>query len=152
MVLGPLDWTHLHKTTLPTTHTSPKPTGDAGIGFVHSQMGVCCGWGGGARLVELVGPARAAELLTSGRLVRTEEALALGLAEQRADHLEAVEQFLVRHSVGSQRVSRSIKAMLWTARSQALAEALRAEAHLFAATWGRGPHLRALEANIKHRK
>lgn len=47
---------------------------------MHIKVGVCCGWGGGSRLVQLIGPSRALELLSSGRLVGSHEALQLGLS------------------------------------------------------------------------
>lgn len=43
-------------------------------------MAVCCGWGGGSRLVQLIGPSRALEVLSSGRLVGAPEALQLSLS------------------------------------------------------------------------
>lgn len=44
------------------------------------NLGVCAGFGATQRLPRRIGPARALELLTTGRQVRAEEALAIGLA------------------------------------------------------------------------
>lgn len=54
---------------------------------MHIKVGVCCGWGGGSRLVQLVGPSRALELLSSGRLVSAHEALQLGLSNATITHI-----------------------------------------------------------------
>ncbi|MFI5053839.1 MAG: enoyl-CoA hydratase/isomerase family protein, partial [Acidimicrobiia bacterium] len=64
----------------------------ARVGFPEIQLGIFPGGGGTQRLSRLVGPARAKELIWSGRHVRSEEALALGLADRvapAADVLEA---------------------------------------------------------------
>lgn len=51
----------------------------AGFAFPQSRLGVVCGWGGAAWLVEAVGRGRAVELLMTGRTVGAEEAAAVGL-------------------------------------------------------------------------
>ncbi len=50
--------------------------------FKQARVGVMSGWGGGARLLRLVGYARAMDLFTSCRRVLPAEALELGLATQ----------------------------------------------------------------------
>lgn len=118
-------------------------------------MGVCAGWGGGSRLVELVGPARATDLLASGRLLGAREALQMGLAnglvegEGEQAFGEAME-FVVRRTIGSSDTIRAMKSMINSARLQPAHLALQAEGRLFASTWGRAAHLRALDSNIKH--
>lgn len=127
-----------------------RPQGTAKIGFVHAKVGVCCGWGGGTRLVHLLGPARAADLLLSGRLVGVDEAELLGLTNGRArDRVEAL-NYLETHTIGPRDTIVALKAMLHGARSMAHDESLRLEASLFASTWGKPVHLAALERNIKH--
>ena len=54
-------------------------------------LGIIPGAGGTQRLARLIGPARAKELIWSGRMVKADEALSIGLADRivPADELEA---------------------------------------------------------------
>jgi enoyl-CoA hydratase/carnithine racemase len=123
---------------------------------VHAKNGICCGWSGGFRLVQLVGPARAIELMSSSRLVSQPEAERLGLCELRADSLDAALDFVRAHAIESGRTSAAIKTLVSSATCGGPAAAgsvelaLQLECQLFAATWGRAAHLRALERNAKH--
>jgi enoyl-CoA hydratase/carnithine racemase len=54
----------------------------ARLGFPEIQLGIFPGAGGTQRLARLVGPARAKDLIWSGRHVKADEALALGLVER----------------------------------------------------------------------
>lgn len=47
---------------------------DARFGHPGGSLGIITGWGGTARLPRIVGPARAVELLTSGRIIDAAEA------------------------------------------------------------------------------
>lgn len=129
---------------------------------MHINMGVCCGWGGGSRLVQLLGPARALDLLASGRLVGAQEALQLGLSngtieldggdKKQQPAVEQAMEFLRQHTVGAKETYAALKTMLNSARSLPLADSLKVEAQLFASTWGTEPHIRALNGNLKHHK
>lgn len=253
---------------------------------MHIKVGVCCGWGGGSRLVQLLGPSRALELLSSGRLVGATEALQLGLSnatirqdflgpeeeanenrhhcqtntntnansnttttnglllvnnnnkslrqqttttiantqvsninnninrfntmnnkttlletttnftrsscdlngnqnlisslngdsnngsggggglngngngiasicsellEETLERSEAL-QFLCQHTIGNLETIKALKSMINAARFEPLQEALAKEAHLFASTWGKQAHLKALAGNLKHNR
>lgn len=130
----------------------------ARIGFVHINMGVCCGWGGGSRLVQLLGPSRALDLLSSGRLVGATEAEQLGLSngtielgsEVGLKPLDAAMEFLRLHTVGAKETYAALKTMLNSARTLPLVDSLKVEAQLFASTWGKQPHINALNRNLKH--
>jgi enoyl-CoA hydratase len=52
---------------------------NADIGFVHTRLGIITAWGGGQRLLRIVGYATALELLATGRVVRSEEARTIRL-------------------------------------------------------------------------
>jgi enoyl-CoA hydratase/carnithine racemase len=55
---------------------------DAAIGQPEILLGVIPGAGGTQRLTRLVGPAKAKDIIFTGRFVRAEEALAIGLVDQ----------------------------------------------------------------------
>ena len=55
---------------------------NADLGLVHIRLGLTPGWGGGQRLLRLVGYSRALEWLTTGAVLTTQEALAHGLANR----------------------------------------------------------------------
>ena len=54
----------------------------AKLGYRQIKMGVMSGWGGGPRLVHLIGKGRALRLMTTGDLLSADEALAIGLVDQ----------------------------------------------------------------------
>lgn len=118
---------------------------------MHVKVGICCGWGGGSRLVQLVGPSGALDLLTSGRLVGAAEAIRMGLANGRVSSISEAVDFLRSHTVGPKETIRALKYMLNSARSMNFNDSLRVEALLFASSWGKEAHLKALNSNIKHK-
>ncbi|WP_068691733.1 enoyl-CoA hydratase/isomerase family protein, partial [Thermobifida halotolerans] len=65
---------------------------DSKLGFPEILLGVIPGAGGTQRLPRLVGPARAKDLVFSGRMVGAEEALAIGLV----DHVVEPDRVLER--------------------------------------------------------
>lgn len=54
---------------------------DADIGFVHSRLGITTAWGGARYLLQLVGYPMALELLTTGRVLKADEAKDIGLVD-----------------------------------------------------------------------
>jgi 3-hydroxypropionyl-coenzyme A dehydratase len=52
---------------------------NAQLGQPEVTLGICPGWGGTQRLLRIVGPARAKDLIYSGRKIVAEEALSMGL-------------------------------------------------------------------------
>ncbi len=52
------------------------------VGFPEILLGIFPGGGGTQRLPRLVGPARAKEIIWSGRQIRADEALALGIVDR----------------------------------------------------------------------
>jgi enoyl-CoA hydratase len=54
----------------------------ARIGLPESNLGLIPGWGGTQRLPELIGPAKARQLLFSGEQITAERALQIGLVDE----------------------------------------------------------------------
>ena len=55
---------------------------NAQLGQPEVTLGICPGWGGTQRLLRLVGPARAKDLIFSGRRIDVEEAFSMGLVNK----------------------------------------------------------------------
>jgi enoyl-CoA hydratase/carnithine racemase len=66
----------------------------ARLGFPEIQLGIFPGGGGTQRATRLIGPARAKELVWSGRHVRAEEALAIGLVDRVVPAAEVLDNAL----------------------------------------------------------
>lgn len=101
--------------------------------------------------MELLGRAKTLEVLANGRPLNVERALELGLCEQRIDTLEGAIEFALEHAIESRRVSRAIKRLVTESGRLTYPAALQLEAQLFAHTWGKEAHLRALDENLKHK-
>lgn len=134
-------------------------TKTAKIGYVHCRVGIVAAWGGGSRLVQLVGPSRAVELMSSGRLVAADEALSLGLVNNILDDsdlddedvLAKAKDYLGSHLIGAKSTIIAIKGLVNAARTLSLEQALVVEGQILSSTWGKPPHLEALNNNVKHR-
>lgn len=133
-------------------------TKTAKIGYVHARVGICSAWGGGSRLVQLVGPGKALEMMASGRLVSAQEAYQMGLVNNIIDCDETDEaaimgkahEYLKAHLIGAKTTIIAMKGIVNAARTLPLEQALVAECQLLASTWGKEAHLAALNNNIKH--
>jgi enoyl-CoA hydratase len=66
----------------------------ARLGFPEIQLGIFPGGGGTQRAARLIGPARAKELVWSGRHVRADEALGIGLVDRVVPAAEVLDQAL----------------------------------------------------------
>ena len=129
------------------------------LGYVHCRVGIVAAWGGGSRLVQLVGPSKAVELMSSGRLVGADEALSLGLVNNIFDDfgltneqvLEEAKKYLKFHLIGAKSTIIAIKGLVNAARTLPLEQALVVEGQILSSTWGKPPHLEALKNNVKHR-
>lgn len=108
----------------------------ARLGFPEATLGNATGWGGLGRLVALVGPARAKELLMTGRIVDAEEAARLGLVDVLVEPGgldDAVAALVGRLTVNAPVALRTIKhavdALSAPSAAAAQAEALAAGLH-----------------------
>lgn len=129
------------------------------IGYVHLRVGIVAAWGGGSRLVQLVGPSRAIELMSSARLVDPDEALKMGLVNQVIDDkgltseqvFQEAKKYLTSHLIGAKSTIVALKGLVNAARTLPLEGALVVESQILSSTWGKPPHIHALNSNVKHR-
>lgn len=135
-------------------------TPNAQIGFVHVRLAITAGWGGGARLVQLVGPGKALQLMMSGEQLTAHQAVECGLANailsdviesDPDDVLAKARAWLTPYVSGPTGTVRAIKGIVDGARRLPLADALALELKLFSTTWGGEDHLKMLAKNVKHK-
>lgn len=108
----------------------------AKVGVPEILLGIMPGAGGTQRLTRLVGPARAKDLIFSGRQVEAQEALALGIADQvvpDAEVYSAARERAGRYASGPAVALRSAKQAVDDGLELDLDSALRLETTLFAA-------------------
>ncbi len=129
---------------------------DAKLGQPEINLGVIPGGGGTQRLARLLGPARAKELVMSGRLVDAQEALALGLADRVVPAGESVYDAavaLVRPYVnGPAQALRAAKLAIDGGLELDLERALRWESQLFAGLFATDDRREGMTAFVEKRK
>jgi enoyl-CoA hydratase len=108
---------------------------NAKLGQPEILLGVIPGAGGTQRLARLVGPAKAKDLVFSGRFVDAAEALAIGLVDKVVpadDVYAAAREMAGRYVEGPALALRAAKAAIDGGLDGDLASGLRLESHLFA--------------------
>lgn len=107
-------------------------TPNAKMGLPEVKLGLIPGYGGTQRLPRVVGPARALEIILTGRTVGAEEALRIGLVTEIAegDPVEAGLACAARFTGYSLPVMAFARAAVARATTTPLAEGLAAEAEL----------------------
>lgn len=124
------------------------------LGFVHLRRGLITGWGGGQRLMRLVGYARALEILLRAQSLKAAEILAFDLASavvapgQALPYaLELAEQIAQKDAAAV----RAVKAFLQAGLRQPYEQALQAERALFPALWTGATHRASMEQFLQRR-
>ncbi|MDG4823426.1 enoyl-CoA hydratase-related protein [Asanoa sp. WMMD1127] len=128
---------------------------DAKLGQPEIKLGIIPGAGGTQRLARLVGPARAKDIVLSGRMVDADEALRIGLADKvvpAADvYAEAVA--LVRpYANGPAQAIRAAKAAIDGGLDMDLNSGLAWESQLFAALFATDDRREGMTAFVEKRK
>lgn len=111
----------------------------ARVGQPEILLGVIPGAGGTQRLARLTGPAKAKELIFSGRHVRADEALALGIADKVVPGDEVYDAALTwarEYAEGPAAALAAAKTAIDDGLAMGLAEGLRLESALFAGLFG----------------
>lgn len=109
------------------------------LGQPEILLGVIPGAGGTQRLARLIGPAKAKDLIYTGRYVNAEEALAIGLADEVVapdDVYSAARTWAEQFVDGPARALAAAKAAVDTGLDTDLDSGLKLETNLFAALFG----------------
>ncbi len=128
---------------------------DAKLGQPEIKLGLIPGAGGTQRLARLVGPARAKDLIFTGRMVDAAEALRIGLADRvvPATEVYGAAEDLVRPFVtGPALALRAAKQAIDGGLAVDLASGLALESHLFAALFATDDRVEGATAFVEKRK
>lgn len=128
---------------------------DAKLGQPEIKLGLIPGAGGTQRLARLVGPARAKDLIFSGRMVDATEALRIGLADRvapasevYATAVEMVQAYVTGPSLALRAAKQAIDAGL----SVDLSTGLALESQLFASLFATDDRVEGTSAFVEKRK
>lgn len=127
----------------------------AKLGLVHVRLAISPAWGGGQRLLRLVGYARALALLTAGKILSAAETIAIRLADRMTPDGQALEEAMdLAASFTSNDVSavRAIKRLLRIGVTKTPKEAAIAEQLEFPDLWVAPAHVRASELFVNRKK
>ncbi|QNG19296.1 enoyl-CoA hydratase/isomerase family protein [Rhodococcus triatomae] len=109
---------------------------NAKLGVPEILLGIIPGGGGTQRLARLVGPAKAKDLVFTGRFVDAEEALRIGLVDEVVapdDVYEAAKRWAAQFTKGASRAIAAAKAAIDQGLDVDLQSGLKVEAQQFAA-------------------
>jgi enoyl-CoA hydratase len=126
----------------------------AKLGLGQIKLGIMCGWGGGQRLLRLVGHNRALYLMLTGDTIDAAEAYRIGLVDQVVPHdevrpaaLALAEKIAEKPVLAVRRIKRSAI----EGRYMPLSAAIAYEANLFSYLWGTEDHREAKAAYLEKR-
>jgi enoyl-CoA hydratase/carnithine racemase len=126
---------------------------DAKLGLPEILLGVIPGGGGTQRLARLVGVGRAKELVLTGRQVRAEEALAIGLVNRvvpKADLIDEVLRFAATLAAGPRLAQAAAKAAIDEGLETTLEDGLAIEAAQFVAVSRTEDAERGIRSFVEH--
>jgi enoyl-CoA hydratase/carnithine racemase len=128
---------------------------DAKLGQPEIKLGIIPGAGGTQRLARLIGPARAKDLVFSGRMVDAEEALRIGLADRvapAADVYPTAVEMLRPYTTGPALALRAAKLAIDGGLDMDLASGLAWESQLFAGLFATDDRVEGTTAFVEKRK
>jgi enoyl-CoA hydratase/carnithine racemase len=127
---------------------------DAKLGQPEINLGIIPGAGGTQRLARLIGPARAKDLVFSGRMVPADEALRIGLVDSvvpAASVYSTARELVSRYVPGPSAAIRAAKAAIDGGLSMDLASGLAWETQLFAALFATEDQTEGMSAFVEKR-
>jgi enoyl-CoA hydratase len=127
---------------------------EAKLGLMHIRLAISPAWGGGQRLLQLVGYSRALEWLTAGRVLNAQDALQFGLANRIAPVGKALQKAadLAREIVENDaRAVQGIKAFLRVGAMRSQDEGAALEQETFTELWAAAPHHQASERFVSRK-
>ncbi|MGW0436236.1 enoyl-CoA hydratase/isomerase family protein [Micromonospora sp. NPDC003197] len=128
---------------------------DAKLGQPEIKLGIIPGAGGTQRLARLVGPARAKDLIMSGRMVDASEALRIGLVDRvvpAAEVYDAAVALVKPYVSGPAQALRAAKLAIDGGLEMDLASGLAWESQLFAALFATDDRREGMAAFVEKRK
>jgi enoyl-CoA hydratase/carnithine racemase len=128
---------------------------DARLGQPEINLGIIPGAGGTQRLARLVGPARAKDLVFSGRFVDAEEALAIGLVDRvvpAAEVYDAAKELVGRYVGGPSLALRAAKEAIDRGLEVDLESGLEIERMLFAGLFATKDRATGMTAFLEKQK
>lgn len=125
---------------------------NAQIGFVHLRRGLIPGWGGGQRLLRLVGYSRALDLLLRAEPIGTDKLVESGLVTTLAeDALTAAMRYAENIASADAEAVFAIKALLQAGLRLPYEEALEFEHSLFPPLWTGETHRQSFDTFLNKR-
>jgi enoyl-CoA hydratase/carnithine racemase len=128
---------------------------DAKLGQPEIKLGLIPGAGGTQRLARLIGPAKAKDLVFSGRMVDAEEALRIGLADRvvpAADVYATATELVRPYTNGPALALRAAKLAIDGGLGMDLASGLAWESQLFAGLFATDDRIEGTTAFVQKRK
>ena len=124
--------------------------------FAQVRNGLTTGWGGAARLVQLIGLSRACDLLLTGRVIDAQEAYHAGLLHrlvpQGEDVLAAAREWAAELTELPSDAQAALKELLYAAAALPAGDVQKLERLLFLEQWASPDHLEALAAFAEKRR
>lgn len=127
---------------------------DATFGMMHLKLAITPAWGGGQRLLRLVGYARALEWLVSAKVLSAQEALQHGLANALTGPGQALSEALqLAHGIAryDPDAVQAAKRLLRAGLRLSAEDALQAEREEFPPLWAAQPHQNASERFVSRK-
>ena len=128
---------------------------DAKLGQPEIKLGIIPGAGGTQRLPRLIGPAKAKEIIMTGRMVDAAEALAIGLVDKvvpAASVYTAAVAMMAQYAAGPAAALRAAKLAIDGGLEIDIASGLALESHLFAALFATDDKREGMTAFVEKRK